>query len=365
MSTEESALQVASASDADKKPARQSTAQSPQIADSFGNFPTAPEQYSIDTAAAVLLALGKAHSGVILSNLNEVQIGQLARGAEMLRTAERGMRRKSLRAFVEAMEDDESARIASDVFMRELLESALGEDRISRLFSGTSKVTLEEVGEDISMLASASPEDLARLFSEEPPQAVAVAISQLDKNHALSILQKMSAARRTRIIEHIAYVENVSAEYLREIITGFAEDLRRSGISVESIDGEKIAVDLIRAFSIPDQQKVFSQMRDQQKVERLRSKVFMFDDVARLSMRDLQALMREIDTKTLLVALKGSSPQIRTQILENMSSRQREAILDDLDALGQVKASDIEKAQNEIARIAIRMIEQERISPPG
>ena len=62
---------------------------------------------------------------------------------------------------------------------------------------------------------------------------------------------------------------------------------------------------------------------------------------------------------------KGSAPQVRTQILENMSSRQREAILDDLEALGQVKASDIEKAQNEIARIAIRMIEQERISPPG
>ena len=61
MSTEESALQVASAPAAEKKPARQSTAQPPQVADSFVNFPTAPEQYSIDTAAAVLLALGKAH----------------------------------------------------------------------------------------------------------------------------------------------------------------------------------------------------------------------------------------------------------------------------------------------------------------
>jgi flagellar motor switch protein FliG len=363
MSSDEKSLQVAPPPPSPEK--KTGRAQAPQVSDQFGNFATAPEQYSIDTAAAVLLALGKAHSGVILSNLNEVQIGQLARGAEMLRTAERGMRRKSLRAFVEAMEDDESARVASDVFMRELLESALGEDRISRLFSGTTKVTLEEVGEDISMLASASPEDLARLFSEEQPQAVAVAISQLEKTHALAILQKMSPARRTRIIEHVAYVENVSAEYLREVITGFADDLRKSGISVESIDGEKIAVDLIRSFSIPDQQKVFSQMRDQQKVERLRSKVFMFDDVSRLSLRDLQSLMREIETKTLLTALKGSAPQVRTQILENMSSRQREAILDDLEALGQVKASDIEKAQNEIARIAIRMIEQERISPPG
>jgi flagellar motor switch protein FliG len=365
MSTENNALLAPNAAPAETRPARGSQAQAPQVADSFGNFASAPENHSVDTAAAVLLALGKAHSGVILSNLNEVQIGQLVRGAEMLRTAERGMRRKALRAFVEAMEDDESARIASDVFMRELLESALGEDRIARLFSGSSKITLEEVGEDISTLASASPDDLARLFSEEPPQAVAVAISQLEKNHALSILQKMNPQRRTRIIEHLAFVENVSAEYLREVITGFAEDLRKSGISVESIDGEKMAVDLIRAFSIPDQQKVFAQMRDQQKVERLRSKVFMFDDVARLSMRDLQALMREIETKTLLVALKGSSPQVRTQILENMSSRQREAILDDLDAIGQVKASDIEKAQNDIARIAIRMIEQERISPPG
>lgn len=362
MSTEEKTLQVAGGQGAARKSARQP---SPQIAEGFGNFPTVPEQYSIDTAAAVLLALGKAHSGVILSNLNEVQIGQIARGAEMLRTAERGMRRKSLQAFVEAMEDDESARIASDVFMRELLESALGEERIARLFSGSSKVTLEEVGEDISTLAGASPEDLARLFSEEQPQAVAVALSQLEKNHALAILQKMSSARRTRIIEHLAYVENVSAEYLREVIAGFAEDLRESGISVESIDGEKIAVDFIRAFSVPDQQKVFTQMRDQQKVERLRSKVFMFEDVARLSMRDLQALMREIDARTLLAALKGNTPKVRTQILENMSSRQRETILDDLEALGQVKASDIEKAQDEISRVAIRMIEQERISLPG
>jgi flagellar motor switch protein FliG len=364
MSTDNNALELAGLP-AGALDAKGRGGSSPQVADGYGNFPSAPEVHSIDTAAAVLLALGKAHSGVILSNLNEVQIGQLVRGAEMLRTAERGMRRKALRSFVEAMEDDESARVASDVFMRELLESALGEDRISRLFSGTSKVTLEEVGEDISTLASASPDDLARLFSEEPPQAVAVAISQLEKSHALAILQKMSPPRRTRIIEHLAFVENVSAEYLREIISGFADDVRKSGISVESIDGEKLAVELIRAFSIPDQQKVFAQMRDQQKVDRLRSKVFMFDDVARLAMRDLQALMREIETKMLLVALKGSSPQVRTQILENMSSRQREAILDDLDSIGQIKASDTEKAQNEIARVAIRMIEQERISPPG
>jgi flagellar motor switch protein FliG len=360
MANETSTLQV-NIPDADQRPA----VAKPQLPESFGKYPPVQENYSIDSAAAVLLTLGKAHSGVILSNLNEVQIGQLVRGAEMLRTAERGMRTKSLRAFVEAMEDDESARIASDVFMRELLESALGEERIARLFSGTSKVTLEEVGEDISMLASSSPDDLARMFSEEPPQAVAVAISQLEKNHALLILQKMNPQRRTRVIEHLAFVENVSAEYLREVISGFADDLRKSGISVESIDGEKMAVEIIRALSIPDQQKIFTQMRDQQKVERLRSKVFMFDDVARLSMRDLQALMREIETKTLLVALKGSTPQVRTQILENMSSRQREAILDDLDTIGQVKASDIDKAQNDIARIAIRMIEQERISPPG
>ena len=105
MSTDNNALQVANAPGApgapvDTRPARGGT---PQVGDGFGNFPTAPETHSIDTAAAVLLALGKAHSGVILSNLNEVQIGQLVRGAEMLRTAERGMRRKALRAFVEAL----------------------------------------------------------------------------------------------------------------------------------------------------------------------------------------------------------------------------------------------------------------------
>ena len=98
MANETSTLQV-NMPDVDQRPA----VAKPQLPESFGKYPPVQENYSIDSAAAVLLTLGKAHSGVILSNLNEVQIGQLVRGAEMLRTAERGMRTKSLRAFVEAM----------------------------------------------------------------------------------------------------------------------------------------------------------------------------------------------------------------------------------------------------------------------
>jgi len=89
-----------------------------------------------------------------------------------------------------------------------------------------------------------------------------------------------------------------------------------------------------------------------------------FEDLARLSNRDLQSLLREVDAKMLVVALKGCTPVVRDRVLENMSMRARENLVEELELTGSVKLSAIKEAHDAIAQLTLRMIQEDRIMPP-
>jgi flagellar motor switch protein FliG len=120
------------------------------------------------------------------------------------------------------------------------------------------------------------------------------------------------------------------------------------------VDGKTTALEIMRRSSPDDQAAVLGQIEkdDPALAGELRSQLFTFGDVAHLTDRDLQVLLRDVESTKLVLALRGATTEVRTKLLRNLSSRAAEMINDDLAAMGPVKLALVEAAQGEIAKQA-------------
>ena len=155
---------------------------------------------------------------------------------------------------------------------------------------------------------------------------------------------------------------------LREIGTALSSELRGlTAGGLRRVDGKAIAVQILRRYSAQQQSEVIAEIeKDSQPLAtELLGKLFTFEDLRTLADRDLQALLREIDTTRLALALKGATPEVKQKFMQNLSSRAAQMLEDDLAAMGPVKLSAVETAQGEIARIALEAGQQGRITILG
>jgi len=97
----------------------------------------------------------------------------------------------------------------------------------------------------------------------------------------------------------------------------------------------------------------------------IRTHLFTFEDVFRLDDRSIQSVMREISNDTLTLAMKTSPDEVKDKIFKNISSRAAEMIKEDLEVMGPVRLSDVEKAQSEIIKIVRKMEEEGKIVLAG
>ena len=133
------------------------------------------------------------------------------------------------------------------------------------------------------------------------------------------------------------------------------------------VDGKATALEILRRTPLQDQGAVLAEIErdDAQLAAELRGRLFTFGDLVNLADRDLQTLLREIDAQRLTVALKGATADVRQKFLSNLSSRAAEMLSDDLQAMGPVKLSSVETAQQEIAKLAQELAQQGRITIVG
>jgi flagellar motor switch protein FliG len=163
----------------------------------------------------------------------------------------------------------------------------------------------------------------------------------------------------------MATVESVAPEVLREVRQALTLELQAVvAEGMRRVDGKSAALEVLRRSAGNQQAEVLAAIEkdDPTLAADLRNKLFTFDDLTRLSDRDMQALMKDVDTNQLPLALKGAADELKDKFLRNMSSRAAQMLSDDLAAMGPVKLALVEEAQAAIAKMALELSEKGRIT---
>ncbi|HHM04472.1 MAG TPA: flagellar motor switch protein FliG [Gammaproteobacteria bacterium] len=319
----------------------------------------------IDRAAILLLALGEKDAAEVLKHMNPKEVQKIGIAMASLKNVSTDQVVAVVDTFVETVERQTALGVGSEDYIRNVLVSALGEDKaggvMDRILTGTPTKGLEA-------LKWMDPRAVAEVIRLEHPQIIAIVLSYLESDQSAEILGLLPENMRADIMMRIASLEGIQPNALREL----DEILERQfsgnkNVKSSTVGGTRTAANILNFIEASKGTSIMDAIKESdadlgQQIEDL---MFVFDNLADVDDRGIQALLREVSTESLIVALKGSDDRVKNKIFNNMSKRAAEMMRDDLEAKGPVKLSEVEAAQKEILAIARRMAESGEINLGG
>jgi flagellar motor switch protein FliG len=243
-------------------------------------------------------------------------------------------------------------------YARNVLEKAFGSQVASSLLDRVTKSLKTKAFE---FIRKADYKNLMTTIQSENPQTIALILSYARSDQASTIISELPKEVRIEVVERIAKMDRTSPE----IISQVEKVLERKFSSMVSVDfmevgGINYIADVMNHIDRSSEKFIFDELykRDARLADDIRKKMFIFEDIAVLDPMAIQAFLREVDSKDLVVALKGTTPEVTEVIFQNMSQRMGETVRSDMDYLHNVRMRDVEEAQQRIVSI-IRKLEDE------
>ncbi|MCG8557246.1 MAG: flagellar motor switch protein FliG [Proteobacteria bacterium] len=311
-------------------------------------------------ALVFLVSMDEGLATRIMSKLSDEQVGALRQvSAEMIQVSPQTIAAVHLE-FVERSGGGGSASLSgSGSYLRRLAGKALGEGRAAELWS--AKMAPGPFAE----LGRLDATTILGLLESEQPQTIAVVLSQLDNEKAAQVIGKMTADRQAEVVLRIARLEGVPESVVQDIEDEFAQEVSAIKASGRSeVGGLTVASGLLKRLPPEETEQLLDALTsaDAHLAEQLRGAMFVFEDLLRIDSRGMQALLKQIQTDKLVLALKNASEDLQEKIFGNLSSRAAGMLREELELLGPVRVTDVEQAQQEIVEIALNLERENKIS---
>ena len=317
----------------------------------------------IHKGAILLLSLGEDEAVQVLKHLNHLEVQKL--GAAMAR-----LKNVSLEQVDSVLSDFCSRAggeplfldLDSESYARTVLQRALGEDKstdnISRILEGHDTSGIEG-------LKWIDSQSVAELIKGEHPQIIATILVHLDRDQASDILGELTEQLRNDVLLRIATLEGIQPSALRELNNVLTDLLSGSGnINKSSVGGIRTAAEIINFMGSTAETSVLDNLRefDAELAQKIMDQMIVFENLMDVDDRGIQLLLREIQSESLVIALKGAAGELREKIFRNMSSRASEMLREDLESMGPVRVSEVEAQQKQILQIVRRLADEGQIA---
>jgi len=312
-------------------------------------------------AAIVMVMLGHELAREVLREMSDDEVETLLKVASELRNVETEEALGVLEEYTRYFDGRSLLVPQAKTFVRTIAEETLGAEKVRDMLG------IEEDGEgdeDQEMIQGADPDAIARVLRKEHPQTVAIALAAMQPGTASAVVSKLPEEQRPEVVRRMAELKSLTPDLLREIGETLRRELEASAGSAKAIDGQDVVVALLKLLTPEEEEAIFAALSedDPELSEEIRKKMFVFEDFITIDGRGIQLMLKEVDGRTLTLALKTSSTPLREHILSCMSSRAATMILEDLEALGPVSVSQVEAAQDEIVQVALRLASEGKLN---
>jgi flagellar motor switch protein FliG len=316
----------------------------------------------VQRAAVLLLSLGESDAAEVLKHMNAKEVQKLGIAMATISGISREQVSQVMEVFNTALDKQTSLGMGADDYVRKVLVQALGEDKAGSLID---RILLGRNTTGLDTLKWMDPRAIADLVRNEHPQIIAIVLSHLDGDQAAEVLKILPERTRSDVLLRIATLDGIPPNALNELNEIMERQFSgNQNLKSSSIGGVKVAANILNFMDSGQDQAILASIGqvDAELGARIQDLMFVFDNLNDLSDRELQALLREVPNDRLGLALRGADSKVREKITRNMSQRAAEILLEDMEARGPVRLSDVEMAQKEILAIVRRLSEQGVIS---
>lgn len=310
-------------------------------------------------AAMLMLALGDDASGRLFSLMHEDEIKEISGAMSQLGVVRADLVERLCMEFSEGMGSSGNL-VGSFETTERMLQKTLSRDRVMQIMEeirGPAGRTMWD------KLGNVSEQVLANYLKNEYPQTVAVVLSKVKPDHAARVLALLPEAFAMEVVMRMLRMESVQRDVLdsveRTLRSEFMSNLARSARR----DAHELMADIFNNLDRQTESRfmVALEERNRDAAERIKSLMFTFNDLQRLSGAAIQILMRSVEKEKLPVALKGASETIREMFLKNLSERAGKMLREEIEGLGPVKLRDVDEAQAAVVSTAKELAAQGQI----
>jgi flagellar motor switch protein FliG len=316
-------------------------------------------------AAILLMSLGEQDAANVLKQLDAREVQKLGLAMAELKEVSREQMNSVLEKFIGVADARANIAGAPPDFVRRVLTQAVGKQKTEMLLD---RVTKGEAGQGIESLKWMESKAVAQIIRGEHPQIGAIVLSHLEPEQSAAILPLLPADMRTEVLMRIATLNEVPQSALTELDQLVEKQANAvPSTPVRRIGGARTVANILNAMERGPSGEALAEIEkaDGDMHVRIKEMLFIFDNLLDVDDRGIQALLREVASDKLAVAMRGAEPEVQAKILKNMSKRAAEILKEDMDARGPVKLADVEAAQKEIVTIAQRLAEAGTISLRG
>ncbi len=309
----------------------------------------------VERAAILLMSLGEDEAAEVLKHMGAKDVQKVGAAMASLQNVTRDRAAEVMDRFVEEMDSQTSLGVGADDYVRRVLVNALGQDKAGGLID---RILLGRNSKGLEALKWMETRAVADLVRNEHPQIVAIVLAYLDPDQAADVVAQLPERMRGDVLMRIARLDGIQPQALRELDEIMEKQFSGNGnLKASSVGGVKVAATILNLMDTTTEQAIIGKIGevDQDLSQRIQDLMFVFDDLGAVDDRSIQTLLREISTETLGLALKGADPRVKEKILKNMSKRAAEMLVEDMEAKGPAKVSDVEAAQKEILAAARRL----------
>ncbi len=316
----------------------------------------------IRKAAILTVLLGDEASAGVFRYLQEDEVQEISREISRLGKIEPEMADTVLDEFHRMTTAQTLVARGGAEFAKRLLVKAFGGDASKKLLDRLN-ISLQNTLVGFDSLQKADPAQLSKFIASEQPQTIALVLAHLNSSQAAALLSSLPAPLRADIVMRMAGLEQISPEIISKITTILEQKLRSLGdFNRESYGGIRAVAELINRMETKSAASILEKIENENPALALsiRNLMFVFDDVMLIDDQGMREIIQRIDKKTLTIALKGCSEELKIQFFRNMSSRAVEMLREDMDVLGPVKVRDVEASQQQIVAV-IRKLDEDGI----
>lgn len=308
----------------------------------------------IHNAAVLLMTLPEEEASELMSKLDPKQVEQVSIEIAKTRSIAADEQERAIKDFAEA-NPSMGGRGGGLELAKSLLQKALGTGAAAALVNIRQSIEATPFG----FLRNVDSQNLLTYIIDEHPQTIALIMSHLPANIGAEILAGLPEGRRLSVVRRVATMGRTNPEIIREVEKGL--ERRMSSVMSQSFEGAggvEAVAEMLNVSDRATERALLDSLsqEDPELVDEIRRLMFVFEDIGKFTDKDIQTVLKNVETSQWAMALKGASDSMKEKVLKNMSERAAETLREEMEYLGPAKRSVVEAKQQEIVDV-VRSLE--------
>lgn len=314
-----------------------------------------------EKVAILLLQMGEDTTATIFSHMHVESITEISKYIAQARSIEKPLATAVLEEFYAIFQSNQYLSTGGLEYAKEILYKALGAEEAKKILDKLAKSM--QTTQNFSYLSKIKPQQLSDFIVNEHPQTIALILAHMDATSAAETLSFFSDDMRAEVAMRMANLGDISPSIIKRVSAVLENKLESLATYKVEVGGPRAVADVFNRLGAKASKATLSHIEqiDEELATSIKDMMFTFEDIIKLDNTAVREILKGIEKKDLMLALKSSAEDLKEKFFGNMSQRAREAFVEEMQFMGAVRVKEVEAAQRKVVEYVQQLAEQGKI----